>query len=73
MANLVSPGVQVKEIDLTNVVPSVSSTIGAMAGAFQWGPANEITTVTSETQLVEKFGQPRCETRSKVSYQQPNF
>ena len=72
MANLVSPGVQVKEIDLTNVVPSVSSTIGAMAGAFQWGPANEITTVTSETQLVEKFGQPDA-THSKVFYLQPNF
>ena len=36
MAFLVSPGVLVKEIDLTNVVPSTSSTIGAMAGAFQW-------------------------------------
>ena len=66
MANLVSPGVQVKEIDLTNVVPSVSSTIGAMAGAFQWGPANEITTVTSETQLVEKFGKPNSDTFESV-------
>ena len=58
MANLVSPGVQVKEIDLTNVVPSVSSTIGAMAGAFDWGPCEEIHTVSSETELVEKFGKP---------------
>ena len=66
MANLVSPGVQVKEIDLTNVVPSVSSTIGAMAGAFTWGPANEICTVTSETQLVEKFGEPNADTYESV-------
>ena len=66
MANLVSPGVQVKEIDLTNVVPSVSSTIGAMAGAFTWGPANEICTVTSETQLVEKFGEPNADTFESV-------
>ena len=66
MANLVSPGVQVKEIDLTNVVPSVSSTIGAMAGAFTWGPANEICTVTSETQLVEKFGKPDANTFESV-------
>lgn len=66
MANLVSPGVQVKEIDLTNVVPSVSSTIGAMAGAFQWGPANEITTVTSETELVDKFGEPDASTFESV-------
>ena len=66
MANLVSPGVQVKEIDLTNFVPSVSSTIGAMAGAFTWGPANEICTVTSETQLVEKFGEPNADTFESV-------
>ena len=66
MANLVSPGVQVKEIDLTNVVPSVSSTIGAMAGAFTWGPANEVCTVTSETQLVEKFGKPDANTFESV-------
>ena len=36
MAFQVSPGVQVKEIDLTNVVPAVSSTTGAFAGTFQW-------------------------------------
>ena len=32
-----SPGVLVKEIDLTNVVPAVATSIGAMAGAFH-GP-----------------------------------
>jgi hypothetical protein len=66
MANLVSPGVQVKEIDLTNVVPSVSSTIGAMAGAFAWGPVNEVVTVSSETQLVEKFGKSDANTFESV-------
>ena len=66
MASLVSPGVQVKEIDLTNVVPSTSSTIGAMAGSFQWGPVNEVATVTSETELVEKFGKPSAETFESV-------
>jgi len=58
MANLVSPGIQVKEIDATNVVPSVASTVGGMAGAFTWGPADEITTVSSETELVNTFGKP---------------
>ena len=66
MAFLVSPGIQVKEIDLTNVVPSTSSTIGAMAGAFQWGPAEEITTVSSETELVDKFGKPNADTFESV-------
>ena len=66
MAFLVSPGVQVKEIDLTNVVPSTSSTIGAMAGAFQWGPAEEVCTVTSEQDLIDKFGKPSAETFESV-------
>ena len=66
MPNLTSPGVQVKEIDLTNVVPAVSSTIGAMAGSFAWGPVDEVCTVTSETELVEKFGKPDANTFESV-------
>ena len=62
MAFQVSPGVQVKEVDLTNVVPAVSTSIGAIAGAFQWGPVEEITTVGSEQQLVNKFGKPDSNT-----------
>ena len=37
MSFLVSPGVNVREIDLTNVVPAVATSIGAIAGAFQKG------------------------------------
>lgn len=58
----VSPGVQVKEIDLTNVIPAVSTSIGAIAGAFQWGPVGEIITVGSEKQLVSRFGEPNNDT-----------
>jgi hypothetical protein len=58
----VSPGVQVKEIDLTNVIPAVSTSIGAIAGAFQWGPVDEIVTVGSEKGLVDVFGAPNTET-----------
>ena len=36
MAFLVSP-VQVREIDVTNVVPAVSSSVGGYAGSFSWG------------------------------------
>jgi len=66
MAFLVSPGVQVKEVDLTNVVPAVSSSTGAIAGSFAWGPVDEITTVGSEKQLVEIFGQPDDNTYHSV-------
>ena len=62
MAFQVSPGVQVKEIDLTNVVPAVSTSIGAIAGAFQWGPVEEVRTIGSEKELVEVFGKPNSDT-----------
>ena len=58
MASLVSPGVQVKEIDLTNVVPAVSTSIGGYAGSFSWGPVEEVRTVSSEKELAETFGLP---------------
>ena len=58
MAFQVSPGVQVREIDLTNVVPAVSTSIGAIAGSFVWGPVNQIVQVGSEKQLVDRFGEP---------------
>ena len=41
MAFQVSPGVNVSEIDLTTVVPQVSTSIGALAGAFRWGPVDQ--------------------------------
>ena len=58
MAFLVSPGVQVKEVDLTNVVPAVATSIGAIAGAFQKGPVSSVTTITSEEDLIKNFGKP---------------
>ena len=58
MAFQVSPGVQVREIDVTNVVPAVSSSIGAFAGEFSWGPVDEVRTISSEKQLVSVFGEP---------------
>ena len=38
MAFQLSPGVAVTEQDLTSIVPAVSTSTGAFAGAFQWGP-----------------------------------
>ena len=58
MAFQVSPGVEIKEIDATNAVPAVSTSIGGFAGAFNWGPVEEIVTIGSENELVEKFGSP---------------
>ena len=62
MAFLVSPGVEVKEVDATNVIPAVSSSIGGFAGSFNWGPTEEIVLVSSENELAEKFGSPDANT-----------
>ena len=59
MGFLVSPGVQVNEIDLTNVVPAVDTTIGAIAGPFEKGPVSVVTTITNEDDLVRIFGKPQ--------------
>lgn len=53
-----SAGVNFSEIDLTTVVPSVSTSTGALAGIFGWGPVHQITLIGSETQLVQEFGAP---------------
>ncbi len=58
MAFQVSPGVNVSEIDLTTVVPAVSSSVGAVAGVFKWGPIETRTLVSSEIDLVSRFGKP---------------
>ncbi len=54
----VSPGVNVSEIDLTTVVPAVSTTEGAIAGLFRWGPVGARTLVDSEANLAARFGKP---------------
>ena len=58
MGFLVSPGVQVNEVDLTNVVPAVATSIGAICGPFQKGPVSSVTDISSEEDLVKVFGKP---------------
>ena len=58
MAFQLSPGVNVSEVDLTAIVPSVSTSTGAFSGEFSWGPTREVITITSESQLVSRFGEP---------------
>ena len=62
MAFQVSPGVAIREIDLTNVVPAVSTSIGATVITSVRGPIEEIVTVTSEKELADKFGVPTDDT-----------
>ena len=62
MAYSLSPGVTWSEIDLTTIVPSVSTSVGAFAGDFNWGPVGEIFTISNELDLVRYFGKPDSNT-----------
>ena len=53
-----SPGVAVLERDLTNVVNSTVDNVAAVVGAFEKGPIEDITTITSEKELLSTFGKP---------------
>jgi hypothetical protein len=58
MAFQVSPGVVTKEIDLSSIIPAVSTTVAGYAAHFEWGPADQLITVDSENNLVSLFGEP---------------
>ncbi len=64
--------VNVSEIDLTTVVPAVSTTEAAIAGPFKWGPVDQRVLVSSEDQLVERFGKP-ANTNFETFYTAANF
>ena len=51
-----SPGVTIVEKDFSSIIPAVSTSAGAFAGVFSWGPVAEPTTVSSEDVLVQTFG-----------------
>jgi phage tail sheath protein FI len=72
MAFQVSPGVNVREIDLTTVVPAVSTTVGAVAGVFSWGPAEQRVLIGSETSLIKIFGKPTAD-NFETFYTAANF
>ena len=61
MAFQVSPGVSVTEKDLTNVIPAVSTTSGGIVLVAEKGPIGEITTISSEKELVDTFGKPTAD------------
>jgi hypothetical protein len=58
MAFQVSPGVLTKEVDLTNVVPALATSIGGLAGVFSRGPMDQIIPIGNEKELVQTFGKP---------------
>ena len=58
MAFTVSPSVVIREVDASAAVPAIATPPGAVAGVFRWGPVNEAVLITSEDNLVQRFGKP---------------
>lgn len=58
MAEMLSPGVFIEEIDASTIAPSVSSSIGVFAGNFKKGPVGSYILITSVDELITYFGMP---------------
>lgn len=57
--SLASPGISIKEVDLTRGgINNTTSITAGIAGPFSKGPVNEITRITNENELVNIFGKP---------------
>ena len=60
MASLISPGIIIKERDLTTaVVTNTSASTAAFASTFARGPVGEIVTISSQKELLDTFGAPK--------------
>lgn len=62
-----SPGIAVNEIDLTTIVPSVATSVGAYVGQFNWGPCDDPKLISDENQLIQVFGKPVSTTENSFS------
>ena len=59
MASQVSPGIVIKERDLSNAVVTGASAIrAAIASTFRKGPVGKIVNIGSERELIDTFGTP---------------
>jgi len=58
MVDLVSPGIAIKEKDLTTSVRNEPTSIGGIAIIAERGPIDQVVTISSEQELVDIFGKP---------------
>ena len=69
----VSPGVNVSEIDLTTVVPAVSTTEAGFAAHLRWGPVDQRTLITNEDELVQTYQKPLTSNTATDFFVASNF
>ena len=67
MASQVSPGVVVNEFDFSDYAERISTAICGVVGWAVKGPAETLTLVTNERQLIETFGPPPVPTSTTVA------
>jgi len=58
MAEMLSPGVFVTEINASTIVPTVSSSVGVFGGDFVKGPVGAYTLITTVAELINFYGNP---------------
>ena len=66
MAFQMSPGVEIREFDLTQVIPTIATTPAGFVGVFQWGPVDKRVLVQTEKQLTSYFGKPLASTGYEI-------
>ena len=61
MAGQVSPGIVLRERDLTNsTIVTTQSNVAAFVGSFSKGPVGVVTPISTERELVDTFGKPNA-------------
>jgi len=58
MGIYLSPGIYVRERDLSNVIPNLSTTVAALVGYSSQGNVDEIVLITNSQQFIQEFGEP---------------
>lgn len=72
MAEMLSPGVFIEEIDASTIVPSVSMSVATFGGEFTKGPTGSYMLITSVDDLIDFYGLPTDENYNQW-YQCYNF
>src|SRR5574344_263528 len=72
MAEMLSPGVYITEIDASQIVPTVSNSVAVFSGNFHQGPVNKYQIITSVDDLITYYGKP-SNTNYNDLYQCYNF
>jgi hypothetical protein len=72
MAEFLSPGVKVTEIDASTIAPTVSNSIGVFSGNFKKGPVGSYLLITTVDELIDNYGLPDNENYNDW-YQAYNF